>query len=101
MPAADGYRCSYANDLDTGYAAELTLGRAFNRWRLEAAFSQRENDLGQDQFLGLTYLDGTPVGRSRNDATSRAMTGLGDYRARTVSLNAYLDFPGVMGNITP
>ncbi len=30
VPTVDGYRWSYANDLDTGYAAEITLGRAFN-----------------------------------------------------------------------
>ncbi len=101
VPTVDGYRWSYANDLDTGYAAEITLGRAFNRWRLETALAQRENDLGQEQFLGLTHLDGSPVGQSSNTVTSQAMTALGGYRARSISLNAYLDFPGVFEKITP
>lgn len=97
----DGYRWSYANDLDTGYAAEITLGRAFNRWRLETALAQRENDFGQAQFLGLTHLDGSPVGQSSNTVASHAMSDLGGYRARSISLNAYLDFPGVFEKITP
>ncbi len=63
--------------------------------------AQRENDLGQEQFLGLTHLDGSPVGQSSNTVTSQAMTALGGYRARSISLNAYLDFPGVFEKITP
>lgn len=101
VPSVDGYRWSYANDLDTGYAAEITLGRSFNRWRMETALAQRENDLGQERFLGLTHLDGSPVGQSSNTVTSQAMTGLGGYRARSISLNAYRDFPGVFQKVTP
>lgn len=101
VPMVDGYRWSYANDLDAGYAAEITLGRSFNRWRLETALAQRENDIGQERFLGLTHLDGSPVGQSANTVTNQAMTVLGGYRARSISLNAYLDFPGVFAKVTP
>ena len=101
VPTIDGYRWSYANDLDPGYVAEITLGRSFSRWRLETAFAQRENDIGQERFLGLTHLDGSPVGQGSNTIISHAMSDLGRYRSRSISLNAYLDFPGVFEKTTP
>lgn len=101
VPTVDGYRWSYAGDLDTGHALALNLGHRFGRFRLEAALAQRKNDLNHARFLSLTHLDASPVGQSTNTASSRVMSGLGDYRVRSLSLSAYLDFPDVFETITP
>ena len=39
VPTVDGYRWSYANDLDPSYVAEISLGCSFNRWRRERSAS--------------------------------------------------------------
>lgn len=106
-PSADvpGYRWAYDLDLDAGTAFEISVGRLFNRWRLELSAAQRNNAIEQ-QFKDLTYLDGrrapAPAPDSpSNTVTSNAMAGIDDLTTRTLSVNAYYDFTDVFERITP
>ena len=99
-----GYRWSYDLDMGIGSAFEIAVGRAFNRWRLEISAAQRKNDIDQ-QFTGITYLDGRPTSTystSKNiRAESNSMARIDDLTTRTLSLNAYYDFLDTLPRITP
>ena len=104
-PHIPGYRWMYDLDLDAGTAFEVSVGRMFNRWRLEFSAAQRNNAIDQ-QFKDITYLDGrrdpAPAPDSpRNNVESNAMTGIDDLTTRTLSVNAYYDFTDVFERITP
>lgn len=101
VPEVPGYRWRYDIDADPGAAFELAVGRFFGRARLEVSFAQRRNDLGQ-AFRSIAYSDGTPR-EPRTGATvvSPSETSLGDLATRTLSLNAYYDFPHAFGGVTP
>ena len=96
-----GYRWMYALDLDAGAAFEISVGRMFNRWRLELSAAQRNNAIAQ-KFKSITFLDGrvdtAPPG---NTVTSNSMTRIDDLTTRTLSVNAYYDFTDVFERITP
>ncbi len=97
-----GYRWMYDLDVEAGSAFEISVGRMFNRWRLEISAAQRTNDVEQ-QFRGITYLDGTsPIHPSQgNRVTSNSMARIDDLTTRVLSLNAYYDFTNVFARITP
>ena len=97
-----GYRWAYDLDLDAGSAFEISVGRMFNRWRLEISAAQRNNAIEQT-FAGITYLDGMPTLQPSEDnrVTSNAMAGIDDLTTRMLSLNAYYDFTDVFERITP
>lgn len=97
-----GYRWMYDLDTDAGSAFEISVGRRFNRLRLEISGSQRKNDIDQ-KFSGINYLDGMPtIHQSQgNKVTSNTMTRIDDLTTRTLSLNAYYGFTEVLGRITP
>ena len=102
-PSADiqGYRWMYDLDMDAGSAFEISVGRMFNRWRLELSAAQRNNAIEQ-KFKSVTFLDGsvdTPP--SGNTVTSNAMARIDDLTTRTLSVNAYYDFTDVFERITP
>ena len=102
-PSADipGYRWMYDLDLDAGTAFEVSVGRMFNRWRLELSAAQRNNAIEQ-KFKSITFLDGgvdTPP--SGNTVTSNSMARIDDLTTRTLSVNAYYDFTNVFERITP
>ena len=102
-PSADipGYRWAYNIDSDAGSAFEISVGRMFNRWRLEFSAAQRNNAIEQ-KFKSITFLDGrvdTPP--SGNTVTSNSMSRIDDLTTRTLSLNAYYDFTNVFERITP
>ena len=102
-PSADipGYRWAYNIDSDAGSAFEISVGRMFNRWRLELSAAQRNNAIEQ-KFKSITFLDGsvdTPP--SGNTVTSNAMARIDDLTTRTLSVNAYYDFTNVFERITP
>ena len=102
-PSADiqGYRWMYDLDMDAGSAFEISVGRMFNRWRLELSAAQRNNAIEQ-KFRRVTSLDGrvdTPP--SGNTVRSNAMAMIDDLTTRTLSLNAYYDFTDVFERITP
>ena len=102
-PSTDiqGYRWMYNLDMDAGSAFEISVGRMFNRWRLELSAAQRNNAIAQ-KFKSITFLDGrvdTPP--SENTVTSNAMARIDDLTTRTLSVNAYYDFTDVFERITP
>ena len=102
-PSTDipGYRWAYNIDSDAGSAFEISVGRMFNRWRLELSAAQRNNAIAQ-KFKSITFLDGrvdtAPPG---NTVTSNSMTRIDDLTTRTLSVNAYYDFTDVFERITP
>ena len=101
-PSVEGYRWGYRLDHEAGYAFELAIGRAFGRLRLEGAYAQRRNRVAYGEFTGVTYFDGTPVGPLAGTTVSAAVeSDIGSLRVRTLSLNAYWDFPGALGRMTP
>lgn len=96
-----GYRWSYNLDVGVGSAFEIAVGRAFNRLRLEISAAQRKNDVDQ-QFTGITYLDGRPTyRRSEDNIRSNSMARIDDLTTRTLSFNAYYDFLDTLPRITP
>ncbi len=96
-----GYRWMYDLGMDAGSAFEVSVGRMFNRWRLEFSAAQRNNAIEQ-KFKSVTFLDGSldtrPPG---NMVTSNSMSRIDDLTTRTLSLNAYYDFTNVFERITP
>ena len=99
--APGGYRWYYDLEADDGAAFEISIGRRFGAFRLELALAQRKNDLEQ-KFKDITYLDGSrsmprPASNYQNDPDVR----IDDLTTRTLSLNAYYDFPLAGGRFTP
>ena len=96
-----GYRWMYDLDMDAGSAFEISVGRLFNRWRLELSAAQRNNAIEQ-KFKSVTFSDGRldtrPPG---NMVTSNSMSRIDDLTTRTLSVNAYYDFTDVFERITP
>ena len=96
-----GYRWMYDLGMDAGSAFEVSVGRMFNRWRLEFSAAQRNNAIEQ-KFKSITFLDGrVDAPPSGNTVTSNSMTRIDDLTTRTLSLNAYYDFTNVFERITP
>ena len=102
-PSTDipGYRWAYTIDSDAGSAFEISVGRMFNRWRLELSAAQRNNAI-QQKFKRITFLDGTvATPSSGTTVTSNAMSRIDDLTTHTLSVNAYYDFTDVFERITP
>ena len=96
-----GYRWRYDIALDTGSAFELSLGRFFGRTRLELAFARQTNDTRQ-VFTGITYLDGAAVPpRSGGTVESNALGSIRQRHVSSATLDAFYDFPGAWGAISP
>ena len=96
-----GYRWMYDLDMDAGSAFEISVGRLFNRWRLELSAAQRNNAIEQ-KFRSVTFLDGRVDTRPPgNRVESNSMSRIDDLTTRTLSLNAYYDFTNVFERITP
>ena len=95
-----GYRWSYDLDMGVGSAFEIAIGRAFNRLRLEISAAQRKNDVDQ-QFAGITYLDGRDPYPQNKKVMSNSMARIDDLTTRTLSFNAYYDFLDTLPMITP
>ena len=96
-----GYRWMYDLDMDAGSAFEVSIGRMFNRWRLELSAAQRNNAIEQ-KFKSVTFLDGRVDTRPPgNRVESNSMSRIDDLTTRTLSLNAYYDFTDVFERITP
>ncbi len=101
VPEVSGYRWRYDIDTNVGPAFELTIGRIFDRARLELSFAQSNNDINQS-FRGITYYDGTPI-KERSDDTvvSDTHASINDLTIRTLSLNGYYDFPWMYRGVSP
>ena len=96
-----GYRWAYDIDLDAGSAFEISVGRMFNRWRLEFSAAQRNNAVEQ-RFKSITFLDGRTDSRPPgNRVQSNSMAWIDDLTTRTLSVNGYYDFTDVFDRITP
>ena len=96
-----GYRWMYDLDMDAGSAFEVSIGRMFNRWRLELSAAQRNNAIEQ-KFKSVTFLDGRVDTRPPgNRVESNSMSRIDDLTTRTLSFNAYYDFTNVFERITP
>lgn len=96
-----GYRWAYDLDMDAGSAFEVSVGRMFNRWRLELSASQRNNAI-QQKFKGITLLDGRRDARPPgNTVESNSAFSIDDLTTRTLSVNAYYDFTNVFERVTP
>ncbi|MXZ27232.1 MAG: hypothetical protein F4222_07325 [Gammaproteobacteria bacterium] len=101
VPLAPGYRWRYDVGLDGGGAFELSAGRFFGRTRLELALAQQRNDTNQ-MFRDITYYDGAAI-RPRPGGTVEAngRATIDHLSVRSVTLDAYYDFTGAWGAITP
>lgn len=96
-----GYRWAYDLTLDAGSAFEVSVGRMFNRWRVELSASQRNNAI-QQKPKGSSLLDGRRyVRQPGNTVESNSMFSIDDLTTRTLSVNAYYDFTDAFGRITP
>ena len=101
VPEISGYRWRYGIDADAGAAFEISAGRIFDRIRLELSLTQRKNNLNQI-FRGITDYDGMPMEeRSGGTVVSNARASIDHLSVSTLSLNAYYDFPGAFGGISP
>ena len=93
IPEMSGYRWRYNIGTATGAAFELSAGHMFDRTRLELSLAQRKNGLDQ-MFRSITEYDGTPLGEQSGSAVvSRSQASIDHLTVRTVTLNAYYDFP--------
>ncbi len=99
--APEGYRWFYDLDMTRGAAFEISIGHRFDDVRLELSATQRTSGVEQE-FTGIAYLDGSAIVPAANsDYESTSMTSVGDLRTRTLSLNAYYDFPLAESRIAP
>lgn len=101
IPDVPGYRWRYDIALDRGAAFELSLGRYFGRTRLELALAQQTNDTRQ-MFTGIAYHDGAAIRpRAGGTVASNGRGSIDRRRMRSVSLDAYHDFPDAWGAVSP
>ena len=101
VPEISGYRWRYDIDAATGAAVDISAGRIFDRTRLELSLAQRKNSLNQ-MFRSITDYDGMPMEkRSGGTVVSNARASIDHLSVRTLSLNAYYDFPDAVGGISP
>ena len=96
-----GYRWFYDLRPETGAAFELAVGRTFTPIRVELSFGRQSLDLEQE-FTGLTYLDGSvPVPATDSGYASRTTAGVDGLTLHTLALNAYYDLPLPQSRVTP
>ena len=96
-----GYRWFYDLRPETGAAFELAVGRTFTPIRVELSFGRQSLDLEQE-FTGLTYLDGSvPVPATDSGYASRTTAGVDGLTLHTLALNAYYDLPLPRSRVTP
>ncbi|MCY3815012.1 MAG: outer membrane beta-barrel protein [Gammaproteobacteria bacterium] len=101
IPTVPGYRWRYDIELDSGAAFELSVGRFFGRTRLELAIGQQTNDTRQ-VFTGISYLNGAAIRpRAGGPVASNASGAIDHRRVRSVTLDAFYDFPNAWGAVTP
>ena len=101
VPAISGYRWRYDIDASAGAVFELSAGRIFDRTRLELSLGQRKNGLDQ-MFRSITDYDGTPMEERRGGSVvSDTRASIDNLTLRTLSLNAYYDFPDAYRGIYP
>ena len=101
IPSVPGYRWRYDIALERGVAFELSVGRFFGRTRLELALARQTNGTRQT-FTGIAYEDRSPIRpRAGGTVASNAGGSIDRRRVRSISLDAYYDFPHAWGALTP
>ena len=100
VPELSGYRWRYDIAAAAGAVFEVSAGRFFDRTRLEFSLRQRENGLNQ-MFRSITEYDGTPLReRSGSSVVSTSQASIDHLTVRTLTLNAYYEFPETFGRIS-
>ena len=100
-PTISGYRWRYDIGAAAGTAFEISVGRVFDHIRLELSLAQRKNDLDQ-MFRSITEYDGIPLKpRTGGSVVSTSRASINHLTVRTLSLNAYYDFPDAYRGMTP
>ena len=101
VPELSGYRWHYDVAAAAGAVFEVSAGRFFDRTRLELSLRQRKNGLNQ-MFRSITEYDGTPLReRSGSSVVSTSQASIDHLTVRTLTLNAYYEFPETFGRISP
>ena len=101
VPELSGYRWRYDIAAAAGAVFEVSAGRFFDRTRLEFSLRQRKNGLNQ-MFRSITEYDGTPLReRSGSSVVSTSQASIDHLTVRTLTLNAYYEFPETFGRISP
>ena len=101
IPKISGYRWQYNNEAATGHAFQVSIGRIFDRKRVEFALAQRKNDIDQI-FQSVTDFDGvTMEDREGGTIESNTRSSIDDFVVRSLSLNVYHDLPGGQHGISP
>ena len=101
VPELSGYRWRYDIAAAAGAVFEVSAGRFFDRTRLEFSLRQRKNGLDQ-MFRSITEYDGTPLReRSGSSVVSTSQASIDHLTVRTLTLNAYYEFPETFGRISP
>ena len=101
VPELSGYRWRYDIAAAAGAVFEVSAGRFFDRTRLEFSLRQRKNELDQ-MFRSITEYDGTPLReRSGSSVVSTSQASIDHLTVRTLTLNAYYEFPETFGRISP
>ena len=101
IPDISGYRWRYEIVADVGAAFELSAGHMFDRTRLEFSLAQRKNGLDQ-RFRSITDYDGMPMDARRGSTVvSNTRASIDHLTVRTLSLNAYYDFPDAYRGMSP
>lgn len=96
-----GYRWYYDLRADRGTAFSMSVGRSWQRMRVEIAGMQLRTDI-DPVFTGLTFLDGSSVPSNPNsDYTTSAITSIGDLTVRALRLNAYFYLPLGLVRLNP
>lgn len=101
IPTISGYRWRYNNEAASGHAFQVSIGRIFDRKRVELAISQRMNGIDQI-FQSVTDFDGVRMEDRRGGTiASNTRAWIDDLVVRSFSFNAYYDLPGARIGISP
>ena len=101
IPKIPGYRWRYNNEAASGHAFRISIGRTFDRRRVELALVHRKNDLEQT-FQSVTNFDGVPMeDREGGTVESNTRSSIDDFVIRSLALNVYHDLPGGQRGISP
>ena len=101
IPQISGYRWRYNVEAARGNTFEISIGRLFDRKRLALSLAQKKNGLNQ-VFRSVTNYDGNPMEDRRGGTVeSNDRSSIDHLIVRTLSFNAYYDFPDAYRGISP
>ncbi len=96
IPSVPVYCWRYDIALERGVAFDVSVGRFFGRTRLELALTRQTSGTRQT-FTGIAYADGSPI----RPWAGGTVASNDRWRVRSVSLDAYYDFPHAWGALNP